>query len=56
MPQHCRTIAHHTNVKANDHMERYWHDVMSPKIEVFIGILLFMGLDPLKRIENYWSQ
>ena len=62
-PQHCRTIAHHTNVKANDHMEqekttkeRYWHDVMGPEIEIFIGILLFIGLDLLKCIKNYWSQ
>lgn len=62
-PQHCRTITHHTNNKANDHMEREktteerdWHDVTGAEIEVFIGILLFMGLDPLKRIENYWSQ
>ena len=72
MSQHCCTIAHHTNNKANDHLEwektteepeepekseeHDWHDVTGLEIEVFIRILLFMGLNSLKRIEDYWSQ
>lgn len=71
-PEHCCTIADHTNNKAEDHgkeckqrgecqqseecKHRTWHSTTGPEIEVFLGIILLMGLDPLNCVEDYWTQ
>ena len=60
-PRHCRLIAKHTNHKAQDlrggdKHTRPWHDTTASEIEVFLGALLFMGLDRLNCVEDYWSQ
>ena len=61
--QHCRIIANHTNIKANNYMEkekennhRVWTDTTDSEIEVFLGILILMGLDHLPTTEDYWNQ
>ena len=61
--QLCRTIAYHTNIKAHNHTEkekennhRPWYDIIGPEIEVFLGILLFMGMDHAPATEDYWNQ
>ena len=60
--QHCRTIAYHTNIKAHDYIKkekennhRAWNDVIGPEIEVFLGILLFMGLYHAPSESDYWN-
>ena len=62
-PRHCRLIAEHTNHKAQDHegrtegeCKRPWHDTTASEIEVFLGAHLFMGLDRLNSVTDYWSQ
>ena len=60
-PRHCRLIAKHTNHKAQDlkgeiKHTRPWQDTTASEIEVFLGALLFMGLDRLNCVEDYWSQ
>ena len=61
--QHCRIIANHTNIKANNYMEkekennhRVWTDTTDSEIEIFLGILILMGLDHLPATEDYWNQ
>ena len=61
--QHCRIIAYHTNIKAHDYMEkekennhRNWTDTTGSEMEVFLGIILLMGLDRLPATEDYWNQ
>ena len=52
-------IFEHTNMKAEDSKitgkHRVWILTTSVDIEVFIGILLFMGLIRLRDTENYWD-
>ena len=61
--QLCRTIAYHTNIKAHDHTKkekknnhRPWYDTIGPEIEVFLGILLFLGMNHAPATEDYWNQ
>ena len=61
--QLCRTITYHTNIKAHDHTEkekennhRPWYNTIGPEIEVFLGILLFIGMDHAPATEDYWNQ
>ena len=62
-PQHCRTIACHTNIKAYDHMKkekennpRAWHNTTGPETEAFLGILLCMGMNQTPATEDYWNR
>ena len=60
-PRHCRLIAKHTNHKAQDlrggdKHTRPWHDTTASEIDVFLGALLFMGLDRLNCVKDCWTQ
>ena len=61
---HRRLLASHTNSRADEKLRkkksveektRPWHDTDEWKIDVFLGILLLMGLDHSPSIKSYWN-
>ena len=67
---HTQLIAKYTNYNAIQHIcgqalrsaprnkprSRLWHGTCASEIDVFIGILLAMGLTRLPRTEDYWNE
>ena len=68
---HCEIIAKHINCKTQDHVgkcsqrkckhqneckQRPWYNTTASEISVFLGIVLFIGVDCFSCVENYWSQ
>lgn len=61
--EHCSTIAANTNIKAARHNSAHppcsrtpkWRDITGAEIEIFLWILLLMGLARFPAEEEYWS-
>lgn len=56
-----QTIANNTNSKADfeqvedSDQQQPWKPITQADIKAFIGVLLYIGLAFMSRIENYWN-